>query len=184
MPVGEAEHRFCTLTFFDLPQKPRSAIGQIALFVLAPIARHGLIITTRKLCFFPMKVSIIATGIAVALIIPAHAIECQLSKGTRGYHWAWREIDSRRCWYEGERGIAKSELHWPALSHAIEPRSTELSSKSQLSPPSSTDLAPPLTEPSPPNPTTLTPANGSFDDRWSAWQGDPNVRQFETDFSR
>jgi hypothetical protein len=61
-----------------------------------------------------MKASIIAICIAVALVIPAHAIECQLSKGARGYHWAWREIDGRRCWYEGGRGMAKSELHWPA----------------------------------------------------------------------
>src|SRR5262249_30652059 len=157
-PVSEAGHRFCSLSF-DLHKNHRRATGQIASFVVALIARHGLIITTRKLYFSSMKVSIIATGIAVALIVPAHAIECQLSKGTRG-NWAWREIDGRRCWYEGERGIAKSELHWPALSHAIEPRSTESSSKSQLSPPTSTDLAPPLTEPSPPNPTTLTPANG------------------------
>jgi hypothetical protein len=65
-----------------------------------------------------MKAAIIAIGIIVALAIPAHAIECQLSKGERGYHWAWREIDSRRCWYEGEPGIAKSKLHWPAPPHA------------------------------------------------------------------
>ena len=155
-------------------------------FLICHFAHHGVIITTRELCFVDcsMKAAIIATGISVALVIPAHAIECQLSKGARGYHWAWREIDGRRCWYEGERGIAKSELHWPALSHAVEPRSTESSSKSQLRPPTSTDLAPPLTEPSPPNPTTPTPANASFDARWSAWQGDPNVRQFEADFSR
>jgi len=142
-----------------------------------------------------MKASIIATGIAVALVLPAHAIECQLSKGARGYHWAWREIDGRRCWYEGERGMAKSELRWPGPPHAVERRSTEPSSS-----PTSADLAPPPTERSihilrtnPPSiprvisfdgtplamRAPLPSANASFGARWSAWQGDPNVRQFE-----
>ena len=183
------------------------------------------------MCFAdcPMKAAIVAIGIVVAVAIPAQAIECQISKGERGYHWAWREIDGRRCWYEGERGIVKSELHWPALSHAIEPRSTEPSSKSQLHSQTSSDLARPLTEPSPPDqtalsywkrngdgnlietgtsihvlptdppsmpqlitfdgtllalPAHLSSANVSFDARWSAWQGDPNVRQLEAHFSR
>ncbi len=170
-----------------------------------------------------MKVTLIATGIIVALANPAHAIECQLSKGARGNHWAWREIDGRRCWYEGQPGMAKSELHWPF----VEPHSTEPSSKSQLHSPASADLAPPPTEPSAPDQTTLSywnrdgkkietgssihllrtdppsiprvitfdgtllamraplpSANASFGARWSAWQGDPNVRQFEVDFSR
>jgi hypothetical protein len=103
-----------------------------------------------------MKASIIAIGIVVALVIPAHAIECQLSKDERGYHWAWREIDGRRCWYEGQPGMAKSELHWPAPTHAVERRSTEPSSKSQLHSPTSADLASPPTEPSPPDQTTLS----------------------------
>jgi hypothetical protein len=177
----------------------------------------------------PMKVTLIVTGIVVALAIPAHAIECQLSKGARGYHWAWREIDGRRCWYEGQPGMAKSELHWPTLPHAVTPGSTESSSKSQLHSPTSADLAPHPTEPSPPDQTTLSywkrngdgsltetgtsihvlqtdppsiprvitfdgtllamraalsSANASFGARWSAWQGDPNVGQFEADFSR
>jgi hypothetical protein len=172
-----------------------------------------------------MKAAIIAVGIVVALTIPAHAIECQLSKGARGYHWAWREIDGHRCWYEGERGMAKSKLHWPAPPHAAEPRSIEPSIPS----PPSADLARQPTEPSLSDQPTLnywkgngdgrlietgtsihvlqarppsmprvitfdgTPlalraplpsANTSFGARWSAWQGDPNVRQLEADFSR
>ncbi len=173
-----------------------------------------------------MKAALIATGIVVALASPAGAIECQSSKGTRGYHWAWREIDGRRCWYEGERGMAKSELHWPAPPHAVVPSPTEPSSKSQLHSPTSADLAPPPTEPSAPDQTTLSywnrdgkkietgssihllrtdppsiprvitfdgtllamgapgpSANVSFSARWSAWQGDLNIRQFEADFS-
>jgi hypothetical protein len=176
-----------------------------------------------------MKAATIAVGIVVALTIPAHAIECQLSKGGRGYHWAWREIDSRRCWYEGEPGIAKSKLHWPALQHAVASRSTEPASKPQLPPSTSADLSPPPTEQTPPDQTTLSYWKGdgdgglietgtsihvlqtdppsiprliafdgtllamhalspsgdaSFGARWSAWQGDPDVRQFEADFSR
>jgi hypothetical protein len=65
-----------------------------------------------------------------------------------------REIDGRRCWYEGERGMAKSELHWPAPPHSVERRSTEPSSKSHSL--TSADLVPPPTEPSPPNQTTLS----------------------------
>jgi hypothetical protein len=107
-------------------------------------------------CGLSIKAAIMATGIVVALAIPAHAIECQLSKGARGYHWAWREVDGRRCWYEGEPGIAKSKLHWPAPPHAVASRSTESASKPQLPSPTSADLAPPPTEPSPPDQTTLS----------------------------
>jgi hypothetical protein len=110
-----------------------------------------------------MKAAIMAVGIVVALAIPAHAIECQLSKGERGYHWAWREIDGRRCWYEGKPGIAKSELHWPAPQHAVASRSTEPASKPQLPSPPSADLVPPPTEPSPPNQTTLSHWKGNGD---------------------
>ena len=169
-----------------------------------------------------MKAALIVTSIVVALAIPAHAIECQLSKGARGYHWAWREIDGHRCWYEGQRGMAKSELHWPASPHAVAPRPTEPSPKSQLHSPTSPDTAP--TKPSPPDQTTLSywkgdgdgklietgtnihalrtdpppisraitfdktllamrgpspSANASFRSRWSAWQGNPNVMQFD-----
>jgi hypothetical protein len=174
-----------------------------------------------------MKAPIIAVSIVVALTVPAHAIECHLSKGARGYHWAWREIDGRRCWYEGKPGLAKSELHWPAPQHAVASHSTEPASKSQLPSPSLADLALPPTEPSPPDQTTLSywkrnsdgslietstsihvlqtdppsmprliafdgtllgasspSVNDSFGARWSAWQSDPNVRQFEPDFSR
>ncbi len=111
-----------------------------------------------------MKAAIIATGIVVALAIPAHAIECQLSQGAHGSHWAWREIDGRRCWYEGERGMAKPELHWPTLPNATAPRPTEPSAKSQLhSSISPNAVAPPLTEPSPSDQTTLTYWKGDGD---------------------
>jgi hypothetical protein len=53
-------------------------------------------------------------------------------------------------------GIAKSKLHWPAPPHAVASRSTEPASKPQLPSPTSADLAPPPTEPSPPDQTTLS----------------------------
>ncbi len=176
-----------------------------------------------------MKAAVIAPALIVALVIPAQAIECQLAKGARGYHWAWREIDGRRCWYAGERGMAKSELHWPTSSDAIAPRPAKPSPAAQLHSPALPDAIAPLpTEPPPPDQTTLsywkgkgdgklieavtsihvlrtdppsisraitfdgTPlatnapwpsANTSFGSRWSAWQGNPNVMQFEADFS-
>ncbi len=176
-----------------------------------------------------MKAALIGTGIVLALATPAHAVECQLSKGAHGNHWAWREIDGRQCWYEGEPGMAKTELHWPASPNAIAPRATEPRPASQLHSPTLPDaIARPSTEPSPPDKPTLSywksngdgkliaagtsihvlqteppsisraitfdgtalatnapwpSANTSFGSRWSAWEGNPNVQQFEVDFS-
>ncbi len=117
-----------------------------------------------------MKAAVIAMGIVVALAIPAHAIECRLAKGAHGNHWAWREIDGRQCWYEGERGMAKSELHWPTSPNAVAPRPTEPSPKSQLHSPTSPDaVAPPSTEPPPTHQTTL-----------SYWKGNGDGKLIET----
>jgi hypothetical protein len=45
----------------------------------------------------------------------ARAIECQPSPpAANKAHWAWRLIDSKKCWYAGDPGMAKSKLHWPA----------------------------------------------------------------------
>jgi hypothetical protein len=43
----------------------------------------------------------------------AIAIECKNAKpdNAKG-HWAWRQIDGKQCWYEGERGLAKDNLYW------------------------------------------------------------------------
>lgn len=38
-------------------------------------------------------------------------IPCQSAAG-RGGHWAWRIIDSRKCWYEGKAGMSKNNLRW------------------------------------------------------------------------
>jgi hypothetical protein len=44
----------------------------------------------------------------------AIAIECSTAKpdNAKG-HWAWRQIDGKQCWYEGESGLSKDNLHWP-----------------------------------------------------------------------
>jgi hypothetical protein len=47
-------------------------------------------------------------------------------------YWSWREIDGRRCYYEGRITLPKSELHWgdaPAKSRAIAPESTTRSER-------------------------------------------------------
>jgi hypothetical protein len=154
-----------------------------------------------------MKAALIVTSIVIALAIPAHAIECQLSKGVRGYHWAWREIDGHPCWYEGLPGMAKSELHWSASPHAVAPRPTEPSPPDQTTLSNwkgngdgklieaGTDIHVLRTDPPPisraitfdktllamrgPSPS----ANASFHSRWSAWQGNPNVMQFDANVS-
>lgn len=44
----------------------------------------------------------------------AHALTiCQSSKTEGGSgHWYWREIDNRKCWYQGTKYLPKSELVW------------------------------------------------------------------------
>jgi hypothetical protein len=58
--------------------------------------------------------------LAVALIGSAgdaHAIDCQSQKGEEG-HWAWREIDGKRCWYKGRAGMDKKLLRWASIKAA------------------------------------------------------------------
>jgi len=53
--------------------------------------------------------------ISVLLLVPtsAGAIECKTKPEVSGSrYWAWRIIDGKKCWYQGERRIAKSKLHW------------------------------------------------------------------------
>jgi hypothetical protein len=44
----------------------------------------------------------------------AHALTiCQSGKTEGGTgHWYWREIDNRKCWYQGTKYLPKSELVW------------------------------------------------------------------------
>lgn len=44
----------------------------------------------------------------------ASAIQCRTSSAHDGEYWQYRLIDGRRCWYQGERRLAKTKLHWGA----------------------------------------------------------------------
>jgi hypothetical protein len=58
--------------------------------------------------------------------LPAFAIDCHVAPpGERSGKWSWRQIDGRQCWYQGERGMPKSELRWPPEEeHEAEPKPT------------------------------------------------------------
>ena len=51
-------------------------------------------------------------GMARDLEHGGEIIECSAVRGQDRGHWAWREIDGRRCWYRGEPGRAKTLLRW------------------------------------------------------------------------
>lgn len=55
----------------------------------------------------------------------AHALTiCQSGKTEGGSgHWYWREIDNRKCWYQGTRYLPKNELIWSKAEPrvAVEP---------------------------------------------------------------
>ena len=67
-------------------------------------------------------------GMAQDLENDGEIIECSAMRGQDRGHWAWREIDGRRCWYRGEPGRAKTLLRWskqispPAVSGAAAER--------------------------------------------------------------
>ena len=67
-------------------------------------------------------------GMAQDLENDGEIIECSAVRGQDRGHWAWREIDGRRCWYRGEPGRAKTLLRWskqispPAVSGAAAER--------------------------------------------------------------
>jgi len=60
-----------------------------------------------------MVKSILAFALLLAITSTASAIECRSSvpAGAKDY-WAYRVIDGERCWYRGEKGMAKSKLFW------------------------------------------------------------------------
>jgi hypothetical protein len=59
-------------------------------------------------------------GFGTAGAAEARVTECQTSKGLDGY-WAWREIDGRRCWYQGRAGRDKRLLTWSKAAPRAEP---------------------------------------------------------------
>jgi hypothetical protein len=63
----------------------------------------------------------------------AATTECHARKGGDWSYWSWREIEGRRCWYRGHRGLNKHMLHWPAAT--AEPVRTARPSPPRPSPP-------------------------------------------------
>jgi hypothetical protein len=93
-----------------------------------------------------MRLLIIATGLLLSTGAAA-AIECRTSPAPDSKHWAWRQIDNKKCWYAGEPGMAKSNLHWPKET-APEPKPAPRPAPAPIA------ATPPAVEP----PAATTPA--------------------------
>jgi hypothetical protein len=59
------------------------------------------------------RLSVMIAG-AVVCASAAGAEECHDRADKHWAGWAYREIDGRRCYYEGRRMLPKSALHWAA----------------------------------------------------------------------
>jgi len=57
---------------------------------------------------------IIALGAASSRGADQQRVACSSQKNGGGY-WSWREVDGRRCWYQGRAGKSKTELHWSRM---------------------------------------------------------------------
>jgi hypothetical protein len=59
---------------------------------------------------------LLAGVIALAPLGPTagEAVECKAElPAARTGHWSWRNIDSKRCWYQGDARMDKARLEWP-----------------------------------------------------------------------
>lgn len=67
-----------------------------------------------------MKIALLAM-VALTLVadkaLPRERIVCSERPASSKY-WSWREIDGRRCWFEGHRSMPKEMLYWRA--HDVE----------------------------------------------------------------
>ena len=56
----------------------------------------------------------IASAIFLVLMVTtaADAYSCRTFQGDRHLYWSWREVDGRKCWYAGPKGVNKTALHW------------------------------------------------------------------------
>jgi hypothetical protein len=77
---------------------------------------------------------LLAAIFTIILALKAHGAEvgitvCSFGRMNDRAHWAWREIDGRRCWYRGEPGRSKALLRWsvtfPALQRGGRPEVAE-----------------------------------------------------------
>ena len=67
---------------------------------------------------------IAAAVLVLAMTAPASALECMARPPGDGKYYSWRNVDGRRCYYRGERGLSKRWLHWPErdASRSASPR--------------------------------------------------------------
>jgi hypothetical protein len=80
--------------------------------------------------FFPVLVILFLLGAPTA-----QAKHCRAERPSEArVHWSYRIIDGRKCWYEGEAGLSKSSLQWPADASPSGPNL-----RVPLSPPRSTE---------------------------------------------
>jgi hypothetical protein len=73
-------------------------------------------------------------------------------------HWAYRLIDGRKCWYEGENNFPKALLQWPDETSA-------LSAFGKVVPSSEDAATQPVNSPAAPNNQS---DSESFEARWRA----------------
>jgi len=57
----------------------------------------------------------------MTILLSSHALSaeitlCRTVKPIDIHWWSWREVDGKRCWYQGPRNKPKSELRWNEIS--------------------------------------------------------------------
>jgi hypothetical protein len=93
--------------------------------------------------------ALIAVLISCALIDVARGgdlVECEPQRVTGGY-WAYRIIDGRECWYQGQPGKPKNELFWARAPSARQPMDHEAETQAEPPDPSSRLMAAPPEKP-------------------------------------
>jgi hypothetical protein len=94
-PRSRSDHRLVSILWYA------SLVGEVVAWIA-----FGLMIVIVTLALNP---SLARGGVA-----------CQTSPDHRSSHWTWREIDGRRCWYQGSRSLPKSALTWAGHRYRIE----------------------------------------------------------------
>jgi hypothetical protein len=107
-----------------------------------------------------MKRVLIAGACLLVTITAAQAIECVAEvPANRSGSWFYRMIDGRKCWYQGQGLIPKSELYWAAPSLA--------NAQASMTAAPSIGIAVPEAQ------KVDDPDDGSFDSRWRGLDARP-----------
>jgi hypothetical protein len=103
---------------------------------------------------------------AGAAEIRGRVIECEPQRVFNNKYWSWREIDGRKCWYQGQPGKPKTELHWPTAapesglgnraSEAEQPGSIRDAPRPPSAAPAREEVVPRSTEPNNTTPASPT----------------------------